>query len=398
MEKLKHKHTKNKFLKSLTYLTLVSLYLGQLGKITQFNQTKLYLFDILILLYNSALAFYFAKNKNFKLKPNLIFLMGFACFGLISLIFTPLKLDAKEYFASFGYNLRFASYILLTLFIYNLNQINVINPKNLHNFLIKTGILVFIVGLMQLLVLPDLEKLDPSLGFDPHKNRMVSTFFDPNFLGIYFVLCLFLCLRNLTIYTRKTQIFLILLFILGIILTFSRSAWLSLIILLTFFSLKKTKILIPITVGLILTLIIVPQKQIRIVNIFDPKDSAAFRINSWNNTIKIIKENWIFGVGYNAFRYAQIEYGFLERDNTSLSGAGSDSSLLLVWATSGIWGLIFYLSYFAYLIAQNYKSKDYLGLGLVITILINSIFINSLFYPQVVITFLLGTEIKNGGH
>jgi len=140
----------------------------------------------------------------------------------------------------------------------------------------------------------------------------------------------------------------------------------------------------------LLAVFAVPRVQTRISGITDPQDSASFRLISWQNAWEITKDNWVFGVGYNAFRYAQRDYGFLDDANlASHSGAGSDSSLLLVWSTSGIIGLVFLMSSMLVYLSVALKSHDTLSLGIIISLALNSIFINSFFYPQILIVFIL---------
>src|SRR5690606_11520258 len=57
--------------------------------------------------------------------------------------------------------------------------------KNFQNLLIFLGIssfLIAITGFIQLQILPNLEGLE-SLGYDPHINRLVGSWLDPNFIG-----------------------------------------------------------------------------------------------------------------------------------------------------------------------------------------------------------------------
>ena len=54
------------------------------------------------------------------------------------------------------------------------------------------------------------------------------------------------------------------------------------------------------------------------------------RIASWKKAWEIFSDNPIIGVGFNTYRYAQ------KASPESHAGAGSDSSILLVMATTGI--------------------------------------------------------------
>jgi len=116
----------------------------------------------------------------------------------------------------------------------------------------------------------------------------------------------------------------------------------------------------------------------------------------------IIKENPVIGYGYNTYRYIQASHGFFDYTNEigNRSGAGSDSSILLIWATTGIVGLFFYIMAFLSVFIESIKAyvKKRKGnqfllslflISLIPAIFLESQFINSLLYPHVVLlTFL----------
>ncbi len=412
-------------------LCIFTLSLGQFSVIYAFGQGNIYLFDLLITLFDFFGLIYLLKLQEVKIPISFIFLFSFVALGIVSLVFTPLNLEPSEFLTSLAYPLRFLSYILFALITHNFIRLDFVKIDRIYRVIIYSGLFLFVAGIFQLLVLPDLETLDSSLGWDPHKNRMVSTFFDPNFLGMYFVICLATiiklfktgftstsCESSTTsaqhksigvpssdlitesssrlenpVHQIKPQPILFLagvIFIAGIFLTFSRSAWLATAVLIFFVGLKNKVVLLSTVAIVFLAVFAVPRVQTRISGITDPQDSASFRLVSWQNTWEIIKENWVFGIGYNTFRYAQQDYGFLDDMNTaSRSGAGSDSSLLLVWATSGISGLIFFAGFFIFTIATNVKHPDITTTGLVFALLLNSIFINSIFYPQILVGIML---------
>lgn len=384
-----------------------ALALGQFSTIFSFGQGNLYLFDLLLACFDVFGLIYLLKLRQVSIPVTFRLLLAFVALGTVSLIFTPLNLDAMEFFTALAYPVRFLCYVLFAIVVWNFVRLRMFDRTNIFIAIIFSGIFLFFAGLIQLILLPDLETLDPSLGWDPHKNRMVSTFFDPNFLGMYFVICLSAVfsyrksLTNLPI-TNTYRILAYsagIIFLLGIFLTFSRSAWLALAVFIFFVGLKN-KLLLATSVSLVLLAVFaVPRVQTRISGITDPQDSASFRLISWQNAWEITKDNWIFGVGYNAFRYAQRDYGFLDDTNlASHSGAGSDSSLLLVWSTSGIFGLSIIASLFLKLLSSNIRERKLVDSGLILSVLVNSWFINSIFYPQITMGVLLMiTNLKPKG-
>lgn len=374
-------------------ICLFSLSLGQFSVIYKFNEGSIYLFDFLIAVFDiTGIVFLLSTRKLIKTPLPILFLTAFCALGATSLVFTPLNLEPMEFLISASYLARFFSYVLFAFITWNLIKLEVFQVDKIQRAVIYTGLFLFVAGLFQLIVLPDLETLTPSLGWDPHKNRMVSTFLDPNFLGIYFVICLALSLKIVAVQYKQSLIRYLptIVFLTGIFLTFSRSAWLATSVLL-FFTLLGRRLLLLISLAIILLAVFaIPRVQTRISGVTDPQDSASFRLISWQNTWEIARENWIFGVGYNAFRYAQKEYGFL--DDTSLatrSGAGSDSSLLLIIATTGVSGLIFFAGFFVSIFLPAIKRNDLITIGLILALLVDSLFINSLFYPQIAVVLLL---------
>ncbi len=388
-------------LSRILYLTfavcLFTLSLGQFSILRSFGQGNLYLFDLTLAGFTLFGLLCLLKRWQLKIPLALTLLLTFVALGTISLFFTPLKLKFAEFLIALAYSVRFLCYALFSVVVWNFVRLKIFSRNQLLLIIILNGIFVFAAGVAQLILLPDLETLDQALGWDPHKNRMVSTFFDPNFLGMYFVICLFavfshrrlLVTRNTTKTRRLFAHLAIVIFLLGIFLTFSRSAWFALAVFIFFVGLKDRRLLATSASLLLLAVFAIPRAQTRISGITDPQDSARFRLISWQNAWKITKDNWVFGIGYNAFRYAQREYGFLDDTNlTSHSGAGSDSSLLLVWSTSGIFGLILFTAIFLFWTIKSINNRDYLSAGLVVSLLANSLFINSIFYPQVLVPFL----------
>jgi hypothetical protein len=107
--------------------------------------------------------------------------------------------------------------------------------------------------------------------------------------------------------------------------------------------------------------------------------------------MEIVKDNFLLGVGFNTFRYVQKQYGFLEPGQEEIhSGAGSDSSLLFVFATTGIIGFFVYLVALLFPALEAFLRKKgnwLMVFTLIGAFLLESQFINSLFYPQIMFIF-----------
>lgn len=278
--------------------------------------------------------------------------------------------------------------------------------KILYLLLITGGLFTFF-GYIQYFFYSTLRNLY-YLGWDEHMHRMFSTFLDPNFAGAFFVLYLFLLLGTLLylLNNNKTRQagfigFISIFSLISIFLTYSRSALIMLLAATVIFSILTKKIKWIFGIILILAVFVVMSSKnfsVENVNLFRIASTEA-RLDSAKIALRIINDNPFLGVGFNTYRYTQIRYGFRNEVNSSLShaDAGTDNSFLFISATTGIIGLIFYLNLLWKILKtsyQNYKKyKDrhvqrYIVIVVIVSmggIMVNSLFINSLFYSGMLI-------------
>lgn len=386
------------FLKSLFSISVFLLSIAQFSAIIKSGDTNIYAFDLAVLVFVLYGLFYFlAIRKQFVLPALSVLFLSFTLVAILSLLRVSYVYNNYELLVSGFYLSRWIIYLSAGMITYNAIRQNIFDKNYLVSTFVNSGLMISIFGFIQLFIFPDLSILEESLGWDPHKYRLFSTFLDPNFVGAYLTMVLVLLLdkyylsRN-ELDTHKFYLgdfisFIIIL--LGLFLTFSRSAWLMFSLVILIYGLFKSK-------ALLLTFVIiafaayfaVPRIQTRIAGITDPADSAQFRFISWSNTWDIAKDNLLLGVGFNAFRYVQKDYGLVDFDSVdSHSASGADSSLLFILATTGIFGLLFFLSGFFYSFVD---SKNLVIKSFILGLLMNSLFINSLFYPQILF-FLIVT-------
>lgn len=385
------------------YITLLFLSLNQVGAVYKSGGMNLYLFDVAVVVFSFyGLVYFLLVKKTFKIPKYAYLFIIFSFLALTSWFLASSGLSFEKNVVSFFYLFRYFSYLLSALVVFNMVDKGILSRSKVFNAFLYSGLLIAVAGFIQLVLLPDFTVLDPELGWDPHKNRLASTFFDPNFVGAYFVLCLALLLERM--YPKKglekqkkvkKQDYLIFWVILiGLLLTFSRSAWGMFGIVILLYGIYRSRVLILGAIFMVfLTYFAVPRVQTRISGITDPADSASLRLASWRNTTKIIKDNFWTGVGFNSFRYAQEDYGFLTPDDDEIhSGAGSDSSLLFVFATTGILGFLVYLTAFLFPAIDAFimnKNGWLLLCSLLAGLLLESQFINSLFYPQIMFVLFI---------
>ena len=255
-----------------------------------------------------------------------------------------------------------------------------------------TGAVFILLGFLQLFIFPDLSFLT-IYGWDPHQRRIASTLLDPNFSGWIFTF-LFSTSTALYLYKRQSRylVFSLITF-LAIVLTFSRSTYLATITAVLIMGiLKSPKLLLASLIVFTLTFFSISQVRSRVVGAFEVDETAQARLQSWQNALTIFKNNLVFGVGFNTYRFAQEKYGLFREDNPlgGHSGAGSDSSILLVAATTGLVGLAAYIFLLAsiFKILKNKIRTSYLHLAVFASfcaILVHSQFVNSLFFPQIML-------------
>ena len=144
----------------------------------------------------------------------------------------------------------------------------------------------------------------------------------------------------------------------------------------------------------LLSFIFIPQARERVEGAVTFDETAKARIESWQKALLVFKDHFWVGVGFNTYRYSQASYGFFENDQDlgGHSGAGSDSSLLLVAATTGVFGLgafIWILISIWETVAKSSK-RSFIALGALasfVGLVVHSQFVNSLFFPQIMLLF-----------
>lgn len=296
------------------------------------------------------------KQHNRITKPVFIF------FSISILSLTPayFRYGQSATLVGLAYSLRWFVY---SLFFISLHLLRV----PVKHLIILISFILISTGLIQYFFLPDTRFLF-ALGWDDHFNRVIGTILDPGFLGLLYVFILLF---------TKSKVLWISAFI-ALILTYSRASYLAFLAGFAFSKKSFMKILLLLTVAIIL----IPRpggdgvKLERVYSIFS-------RFSSWQQALRIFADHPVLGVGFNVYRYAQLDYGF-ENDPRWLishANAGSDSSLLFVLATTGTIGTVAYLYY---LKAISYQLKAVMA-----ALLTHSLFLNSLFYPFILLWLAL---------
>lgn len=393
----------------LKFIFIIFLGTFSIGEIIRFdlgNNIYVKMVDIAAAILLLAWILNNFKDLIKKVKSNSLFtsIMWVVLIMCISLVVNFKNFSGNEILASFSYTVRWVLYASLFFIVKSFT------PKfkeKVSYLLLMVGGLIIFFGFIQYFFYSNLRNLY-YLGWDEHMHRMFSTFLDPNFAGAFFVMYLMLLLGIFLYFFENNKIKntyfvgLVSIFsILSIFLTYSRSALIMLLTSTVIFCVLTRKL--KWTIGIILIwgiFVIVSSKSFYIENMnLWRTASAEARIDTALIAVKIIRENPILGIGFNTYRYVQINYGFRNSVNANIShaDAGTDNSLLFIFATTGVVGLIIYLNLILKMMKKSYDNytkhtkkniQKYIAIALISSmggILINSIFINSLFYSFILI-------------
>lgn len=300
---------------------------------------------------------------------------GFLLVGLISLSLAYFRYGSNAFFVGLFYWLRWSVYTLSFVPFLRLSEI-----INLKKYLLGLGLLTAGTGIIQYLVHPDITGLTIS-EWDPHYFRVVGTLLDPGYLGIILIFTLivfsFLPIRKL--------LYKWLFVYLPFAFTYSRSSFLAYtagMAGVAYFKNSRKFFLVTFLL-LLVTLPLLPRVTSGEGVKLERTSSIFARINSWKNTLTIFTKYPVFGVGFNTYRYAQKEFGFIDNSKwlKSHAGAGADSSLLFVAATTGSLGLVIFLIY----LYQLFRLPSNILKSSLIALFLHSAFLNSLFYPFILV-------------
>lgn len=371
----------------LLILLLVVFPLGQLTRLPLARgEVNIYWHDLIILFLLLTWIIRKIINKEKFYFPKLTRpILGFIVMAGFSLLLSFPYRENREVAIASLYLLRWIFYSGIYFALQDQKkQCNNLTMKQFGNLLIFAGFSAAVLGLMQYIFFPDIRLLT-KFGWDPHYYRVVGTYLDPGFTGMIYVLTLILLVLKLWRKDRKKlHILAFLVVYLALALTYARSAYLAYLagMLVITWHKKAAKFFFTVLLAGILTVFLLPRPGGEGVRL-ERQSTIWARINNWGQTIKIGFNNPLFGVGFNTYRYVQRDYRFLDKENwqRTHSGAGADSSLLFVFATTGVLGLMSFIWLMSGMVAK--KSLVIISSGA--ALLIHSFFNNSLFYAWIML-------------
>ncbi|MDQ3238950.1 MAG: O-antigen ligase family protein [bacterium] len=394
-------------------LLVIALIAGETIRIPIFGSVKINLADLLVI------CFLAINLKNIKISHQII-ASELRIYGLASIIlfftmiFTLLirvsDVPLNQILQAVLYPLRWLFYIATFFILHRMHH----NDSQQRLTILKCSIvLASLLGLVQLVLFPSLKNIE-ILGFDPHYQRTVSTWLDPNYFGIFlaFGFALFYTYpfkSNITQYTS------LLIIIFSFITTYSRSAYLTFFITMISLSILqkslKTFFTTMAIITIAITIMFLPRASLEKSRNIDRAVSADLRLSSYHHAVSLYLEKPIFGVGYNLIRYEKLNHKWVQdMQNGGNSGAGFDSSFLVIASSMGIVGLGVYLGYlvalFNYLtkglilnrkpirhqinqIFQKNAQCTQLGIAITLGWLTSAFLVNSLFYSLLFLFWLI---------
>lgn len=386
-----------------TILFIIAIPMGEILRIPVGNGTLLPV-DVAVFLIAlwGLVSMIYQKKKPLFLNEILIF-SGVALVSLLANYFT---LTTNQFITAGLYLVRWVSYAGVYMAVTSLTHRS---QKRVVSLMLASSLLIALFGCVQYVLYPNLRNL-AYLGWDVHLYRLFSSFFDPNFTGVFLSLGFFLFLA-ITLRVRVTndkKIGLALLMgitMIAIVLTYSRSAYTMVFLgsLGMIFLSKYKKLAVGIGIGsfmLLLAFILIIKPRSEGTNLLRTTSSKA-RLVSTQNAISIFLHSPVYGIGFNAYRYAQIRFGYLsEKDaNSSLAAAGTDNSFLFILATTGLIGFFAYLWLYGKMFVYAWKRRDTLyglaWIGSFVGLSSTAFVINSLFYPFILVwLWVLGGLIE----
>jgi len=360
----------------LLFAIFISLLTGQFARIeliSSLANVYVHEFFLLIFIGSSVVQWGLAPLKNiFKSKSILIFsLLVIFSFVLSFSEFTPLQNGIALLYLA-----RIVLHCIFGIYVFTLIKRKKYIKSYLNKILFFFSIFLLIVTAIQYIFFPNFWWAY-KLGWDPHVFRALGIYFDVFIAAaLYGLFALYWFLKN-----KKVLSFL---FVVALVLSFSRSAYIAFImsIFYYFITQKKWKELIAVVCLFGSLIILAPKPQGEGVNLFRTASINA-RIQDYKRGIVLWQKKPLFGFGYNRIRFAKEQSSLISADDRSHSLSSYHSSFLIILVTTGIIGLAGTIFLIVQLFAKYPRIRIYL-----LYVLTMSLFDNVLLHALVILPFI----------
>lgn len=341
-------------------------------------------------------------TRSFRLdRPALIGLM-FAAIGASSAFGTAHRhgFSTFELALSLAYLARWLLYFGVYLAV-----INVVKSRDVNRVwgAVETMLLIFAAfGVVQAAFLPGFAQLvypesRAYLDWDIQGHRLVSTVLEPNIAGAMLLIGLLVQLAQISVGVRIPRWRPFLLFV-ALVLTLSRSGALGLVAgvmtILLVRGLSKRLLRSLMIVG-VLIVAALPQLVAfgRAYGKFSTSGSAAARVVSWIQALRVFADHPVFGIGFNTFGFVQERYGYVRFGTAAYS---SDGGLLFIAVLTGVVGLSVYIWMLSSIIRRcraiwrdHEVPAEHRGLAIGATAVIVGLCVDSVFVNSLLTTFVM---------
>ena len=358
----------------LFYLTALLFSLGQLGRVSFFNQqVNFYLYEVVLTLSLFVLFFKYRfqpiKEAWKKFKPLFFFLIIL----LISLLIDWTKYSLFENTVASLYFFRLVLYFS-TYFFYLRYHVKIDKKfsKVIKNGVFIIAVLTIISTVIQYFLYPDLRNLFYQ-GWDPHLYRTFGVFFDTSVAAAIFVI----------FFLTINQPIIKIIYLILIALSFSRSIYLgfSITLIYLFIRQKQLKKIVLFLLFFITLIFVIPKPAGEGVNL-----KRLYSINSraedYREGISLWKNKPMIGYGYNRIRY-------IKNSDSIHSGATFSSSFLTILVSSGIIGLLSFIW-----VLWSLRRLNKIAPILLIFLSIISLFDNVLLHPFILFLLFINLSDK----
>lgn len=375
----------------LLWILVGALSLGQLGRFSLSSGVTLYPHDILIVFWTGWLLALNNSTLSAAAFKTYTATKHWHPFILIAALTTALALTTTFSLVPLLYLARVSVHLT---FAWALARFSKLTPN--HYLVGGLGLvsITALIGFLQLVFIPDTRFLSV-LGFDDHYYRMIGTQLDPAFMGALFLLGLVTIIAARPIIKhRLLSGGLLLLFTLGVLLTFSRASYLGLIIFwiywLTSLKLQKTIYLgISVTVAILATYGVLSVSHIggegtKLLR----TSSIAARAATVSHSLPQSEQELLIGTGLytSAINDSETKLRLTVVPNQARV---DDSLVLFILSGTGLWGLIAFGYALVVTVKQLNKKHARLTLLLLGILFVITQFNNTLLQPFVLVSSLL---------
>lgn len=299
------------------------------------------------------------RDELLKLIKNKVFIYINILFLLIILLMVISVSYAPEYKLWMQETIRFISIYFIAVFCMVQYGKNNTSEKVLKFMVIGSGV-VGILGIYQYFT-GNLIDIAFKSGYTfGAKVRVTSIYLNPNTFAAFIIILIFPLLM-LAVYeknhSRKIIYSAILVLLLvNLLMTFSRSAWLGLILGLVILAIVWNKKLLWVLAGLVGIAATASPIRSRFLDLFD-KSVNSDRIRIWKTYLHIIKDNILLGVGngngVNKYDYYIAKYP--ELNYNGYTRYPSHNSYIKVFSELGIFGIISFIALIIIILVMLYK-------------------------------------------